>query len=116
METVRIGIIGAGGMGRHHSRTLLSGKLDNMELRAICDVDEARLAQFPDQIGFTDSGVPLIAPASEGIRSVELTNAMLFSSLNEVTVELPLDGAEFEALLQRLVRESTARKVANESA
>ena len=56
MEMVRIGIIGTGGMGRHHSRSLLSGELENMELRAVCDVDESRLAQFPDQIGFTDSG------------------------------------------------------------
>jgi len=56
MDKVRIGIIGTGGMGQHHSRSLLSGKLENMELRAVCDVDEARLANFPDQLGFTDSG------------------------------------------------------------
>ncbi len=48
-------------------------------------------------------GSPLIAPASEGIRSVELANAMLLSSLQEQTVELPMDSALFEKELLRLI-------------
>jgi predicted dehydrogenase len=48
-------------------------------------------------------GAPLIAPAAEGIHSVELANAMLYSSLQERTVELPLDGAAFERQLQELI-------------
>lgn len=51
-------------------------------------------------------GAPLIAPAAEGIRSVELGNAMLLSSLQNRTVELPLDGAVFEKELQRLIAKS----------
>ncbi len=47
-------------------------------------------------------GKPLIAPAEEGIRSVELANAILYSSLKDRPVELPLDGKEFEAELERL--------------
>jgi predicted dehydrogenase len=47
-------------------------------------------------------GVPLIAPAAEGIRSVELANAMLLSSLQRRTIELPMDGAEYEVELKRL--------------
>ncbi len=53
------------------------------------------------------NGAPLIAPAEEGIRSVELANAMLYSSLLGRPVELPLDGAAYEAKLQELIAGST---------
>jgi len=55
-------------------------------------------------------GVPLIAPAREGIHSVELANAMLFSSLTGKTVDLPLDGKAYEKMLKRLIRESKGSK------
>ena len=48
-------------------------------------------------------GAPLIAPAAEGVHSVELANAMLFSSLEEKTVEFPLDSAAFHQRLQELI-------------
>ena len=48
----------------------------------------------------------LIAPAEEGINSVELANAMLYSSLTQKTVELPLDGKAFERKLKQLIRNS----------
>ena len=51
-------------------------------------------------------GENLIAPAAEGINSVELANAMLYSSLMQKTVELPLDGAAYEAKLQDLIKNS----------
>jgi predicted dehydrogenase len=53
---------------------------------------------------------PLLAPAPEGIHSVELANAMLYSSLIGQTVELPLDGVAYEAHLQKLIRESKFTK------
>ena len=56
-------------------------------------------------INFVESildGVPLIAQATEGIRSVELGNAMLLSSVLDKALALPLDSAmvagEFEKL------------------
>jgi predicted dehydrogenase len=52
-------------------------------------------------------GVPLIAPAAEGIRSVELANAMLYSALTGRRVALPLDGAVFEEHLRGLIARST---------
>jgi predicted dehydrogenase len=55
-------------------------------------------------------GAPLIAPAEEGIHSVELANAMLLSSFKNRTVELPMDAAEYAGLLEDLVRSSTAGK------
>jgi predicted dehydrogenase len=58
---------------------------------------------------------PLLAPASDGIHSVELANAMLLSSLRGETVELPLDAAAYEAQLRKLVAESRHVKPAAES-
>jgi len=48
-------------------------------------------------------GAPLIAPAEEGIHSVELANAMLYSTFTGKTVELPLDGVAYERHLQALI-------------
>ena len=55
-------------------------------------------------------GTPLIARAEEGIRSVELANAFLLSSMTDRTVELPMDGAEYEAHLDKLIAGSGAGK------
>jgi len=49
---------------------------------------------------------PLIAPAAEGMKSVELGNAMLYSSELGQTVELPLDSQAYERLLKRKIKES----------
>jgi predicted dehydrogenase len=53
---------------------------------------------------------PLIAPGGDGLRSVELANAMLYSSLLGQTVELPLDGAAYERKLQQLIAASSIEK------
>jgi len=54
-------------------------------------------------------GTPLLAPATEGIFSVELANAMLLSSFESETVSLPLDGVRYEKLLQRKMAESKTK-------
>lgn len=62
---------------------------------------------------FTDAilhGAPLIAPAAEGIHSVELANAILFSSLEKRTVDLPLDAKAYERRLKQLMARSKPRK------
>ena len=43
MDDVRIGIIGIGGMGSHHARYLLAGKVRGATLTAVCDVGAERL-------------------------------------------------------------------------
>ena len=55
-------------------------------------------------------GEPLIAPGEEGINSVELANAMVYSSLLGKTVELPMDGAAWEKKLNQLIAESKIEK------
>jgi predicted dehydrogenase len=55
-------------------------------------------------------GTPLLVPGEEGIHSVELANVMLYSSLINQTVELPMDSAAFEKKLQQLIAESKFEK------
>src|SRR5947207_15115813 len=55
-------------------------------------------------------GEPLIAPGEEGIQSVELANVMVYSSLLNDTVELPMDSAGWEKKLNQLIAESTVQK------
>lgn len=54
-------------------------------------------------------GVPLLARGEEGINSVELANAMVFSTRLGKPVDLPLDGAAYERVLKRLIAESKLR-------
>ena len=52
------------------------------------------------------NGKPLIAPAAEGIYSVELANAMLLSAFEDRAVDLPLDAARYEKRLHEKITES----------
>jgi predicted dehydrogenase len=55
-------------------------------------------------------GTPLIAPAAEGINSVELANAMLLSAFENRAVDLPLDGARYEKALKEKIAASAHSK------
>lgn len=55
------------------------------------------------------AGKPLLAPAREGLHSVELANAMLLSTWTDRTVELPLDAAEYECHLREQIARSATR-------
>ena len=55
-------------------------------------------------------GVALVAPGSDGLYSVELANAILLSSLEGKTIDLPLDSAAYERKLHELAAESKAEK------
>jgi hypothetical protein len=55
-------------------------------------------------------GTPLIAPGEEGVHSVELANAIVYSSLRGDTVELPLDGVAWEKKLNELIAGSKREK------
>jgi hypothetical protein len=55
-----------------------------------------------------------MAPASDGINSVELANAMLYSTLTNSTIELPLDSAAYERALKDLIGNSRFQKSAEE--
>ena len=55
-------------------------------------------------------GEPLLAPAAEGMNSVELANAMLLSGAVGEEVTLPLDGARYEALMNERIANSKPKK------
>lgn len=55
-------------------------------------------------------GEPLLAPGADGMGSVELANVMLFSSLMDRTIDLPMDGAAFEEKLNELIKNSKFEK------
>jgi len=59
-------------------------------------------------------GEELIAPASEGIHSVELANSMIQSGLEDRTVSMPLDAPAYEVLLKENIATSTHKKVVKE--
>lgn len=55
-------------------------------------------------------GTPLIAPGEDGMGSVELANAFVFSSLINQPIKLPMDGLAWEKKLQQLIAESKHQK------
>lgn len=61
------------------------------------------------------NGEKLIAPAEEGIKSVELGNAMLFSSLKKKKVEMPLNSSAFSTTLKKLIADSKGDKKKKQS-
>jgi len=65
------------------------------------------LQNFVNAIKF---GEALIAPAVEGIHSVELANAMIYSGLIGQSVALPLDATAYEARLKDLIANSKPRE------
>jgi predicted dehydrogenase len=60
-------------------------------------------------------GKDLVAPAIEGIHSVELANAMILSTLLDEEVDVPLDAALYESKLQDLVKNSRFQKTVAEA-
>lgn len=56
-------------------------------------------------------GEPLIAPAAEGLHSVELANAMLMSAWTSESVPFPMDAQRYEQLLNQQIATSTIEKV-----
>lgn len=68
---------------------------------------ETVLRNFADAIL---NDVELIAPGIEGIRSVELGNAMLYSALKNETIDMPLNAEAYKAMLMDLIENSDFQK------
>jgi len=56
------------------------------------------------------SNEPLIAPGIDGLRQLELGNAILMSALTRRPVELPLDGDAYDGFLAEMTRTYGGRK------
>ena len=61
---------------------------------------------------------PLIAPGQDGVKGLEIGNAMLLSGLRRKPVDLPIDGSEMDAFINELTQKYGGRKTlsAKESA
>lgn len=55
-------------------------------------------------------GEKLIAPAAEGIHSVELGNSILLSSMEGRTVDMPMSAPKYETRLKKLIATSRFKK------
>ncbi len=70
----------------------------------------AHAAMLQNFVAAIQRSEPLLAPAPEALGSVELSNAMVLSSLRNAAVELPMNGEEWETRLNELVATSTHQK------
>lgn len=68
MEQVRLGIIGIGGMGSNHARSIVEGKVPEMKLTAVADIKEARrqwaVKELPPDVAVYGEGRELIDSGS----------------------------------------------------
>ena len=53
---------------------------------------------------------PLLAPAIEGIHSVELANAMILSTFENQSVPMPMDGDQYWRHLEQRIANSNYRE------
>ena len=64
MDKVRMGIIGVGNMGSGHAKSLVAGKVPEMELAAVADLNPARREwakeTLPESVAIYESGDELI--------------------------------------------------------
>lgn len=98
---------------REFNRTTRSGFAKPDTWRIEIPFANATLPHAQLMQAFVDSileGRPPLVMGEEGLASIELANAMLHSSLGGETIELPLDGAAYEARLNRLIAESRFEK------
>lgn len=55
-------------------------------------------------------GTPVAAPASEAVNSVELANAIVYSTLTNSVIDIPMDAAGYESALNVLIANSRHEK------
>lgn len=95
------------------NRTTTSGFAKPETWRVEIPFGNATLAHAQLMQGFVDAildgGDPVVR-GEEGLHSIELANAILYSSLEDSTLAMPLDGAAYEARLNGLIAGSRFEK------
>jgi len=82
----------------------------NVQIPLTNEHGEQHIGILKNFVGAILRGEKLLAPAAEGIHSVELGNAIISSSISEQTVALPLLGKTYEDQLAALIAGSTIEK------
>jgi predicted dehydrogenase len=99
MQSVRVGIIGMGNMGRHHAEYLLAGKVPRCELKAVCSTSPKKLESYKDK------KVTVFGDAGQLIRSGEV-DAVIIATPHP---QHPAQGiSAFEAGLHVMVEKPIA--------
>jgi predicted dehydrogenase len=96
MDKVRYGIIGIGGMGSSHARTLAKGEVNGAVLTAVCDINPDRLTWAKSNLG---EDVALFDSADEFFKS-QLIDAVIIATPHYDHPGLAIKG--FEANLHVL--------------
>lgn len=60
-------------------------------------------------------GTPLLGPGVEGVRGLEIGNAMLLSGVTRQPVDLPIDGEAYDAFLKDLTQKYGGRKTLSDA-
>lgn len=76
MATIRLGIVGVGGMGSNHAQTVHDGQVPGMTLAAVCDLDAGRLAKAKQMGG---DGVRAF-DAAEALFAAKCVDAVLIAT------------------------------------
>jgi predicted dehydrogenase len=97
-----------------HYRETSSGTFSTPE---VWDIDIPLSKDGPDAKLMTQNFVnavlknePLIAPGVEGVKGLEIGNAMLMAGITRTPVDLPIDGDAYEAFLKDLTAKYGGRK------
>ena len=87
MESLRLGLIGMGNIGRHHAAYLLDGKVPRCALRAVCSTSPGKLDDYRAK------GVSVSGDASALIRSGEI-DAVLIATPHYQHTSLGIEALE----------------------
>jgi len=74
------------------------------------DVHKLITDQFVDVIVKNKPNDTLIAPGPEGVKGLEIGNAIMMSGLTRRPVELPVDGAAYDAFIEEMARKYGGKK------
>ena len=73
-------------------------------------VEESMAVYISTNRSYVRNGAKLIAPVEEGIRGLELANAMMLSGFLKKPVELPIDSKVYAEQLEKLIATSRYTK------
>ena len=86
--------------------------VENWEFEIPLETSPADEHKFITQ-NFIDAirkNTPLLAPGPEGVRGLEIGNAILLSGITRKPVDLPVDGEAYDAFLKDLTQKYAGRK------
>ena len=71
---------------------------------------DAHKAVTPNFVNAILKDEPLICPGAEGVRGLEIGNAMRMAGVTRTAVDLPMDAGAFDGLLKDLEKQYGGRK------